>query len=76
LSRAIILINAELGLEKNLLDQIKSIQNVKEAYLTYGVYDLIAIVEAETQDKLKQIITQKIRTLSGLKTTFTMIVVE
>ena len=58
------------------MDQIKKIQSVKEVYLTYGVYDLIAIAEAETQEKLRQLVVRKIRILSGLKTTFTMIIVE
>ena len=70
------LMNAELGQEKNLLNRMRSIQNVKEVHVTYGVYDLIAIIDAETQDKLKEVITSKIRSLPGLKTTLTMIVVE
>ncbi len=70
------LINTELGREKDLLHQLKFVQNVKEVHVTYGVYDLIAIIEAETQDSLKQVISNKIRSLPGLKTTLTMIVVE
>ena len=76
LSRALMLINAELGQERNLLNRISSIQNVREVYATYGVYDLIAIIEAETQDRLREVITGKIRSLPGLKTTLTMIIVE
>jgi DNA-binding Lrp family transcriptional regulator len=70
------LINAELGREKDLLIQMRSIQNVKEVHVTYGVYDLITIIEAENQDKLKQVITSKIRSFPGVKSTLTMIVVE
>jgi DNA-binding Lrp family transcriptional regulator len=70
------LISADLGQEKNLLDRIKLVKGIKEAHMTYGVYDLIAIVEAETQDGLKQVITNRIRSLPGLKTTLTMVIVE
>ena len=70
------LINAEVGREKDLLNRVRAVQNVKEVHVTYGVYDLIAIVEAENQNRLQEVITRKIRSLAGLKTTLTMIVVE
>ena len=70
------LINAELGQERNLLNRISSIQNVREVYVTYGVYDLIAIIEAETQDKFKETITYQIRALPSIRSTLTMVVVE
>ena len=53
-AKALLLISADLGDERNVLKKLKSIQNVKEAYLTYGVYDIIAIVEAETQDRTQR----------------------
>ncbi len=70
------LINAELGREKDLLARIELVRGVREVHMTYGVYDLIAIIEAESQDKLKEVITNEIRPLAGLKSTLTMIVVE
>ena len=62
-AKALLLINTELGAERNVLEKLNSIQNVKEVHLTYGVYDIILIVDAETQDKLKETITYKIRAL-------------
>jgi DNA-binding Lrp family transcriptional regulator len=61
---------------RNVLKKLESIQNVKEAHLTYGVYDIIVIVEAETQDKLKETITYQIRALPGIRSTLTMVIVE
>ena len=74
-AKALILINTELGSERKVLEKLKSIQNIKEAHLTYGVYDIIIIVEAGTQDKLKETITYQIRALPGIKSTLTMVVV-
>jgi len=54
LTAKLLLISADLGDERNVHNKLKSIQNVKEAHLTSGVYDIIAIVEAETHDKLKE----------------------
>ena len=73
---AFILINSELGKEKSLLKEIRSIPNVKEAHFIYGVYDIIVKVEAENMEKLKEIVTFKIRRLNDVRNTLTMTVTE
>jgi len=49
---------------------------VKEAYMVYGVYDVVAKVEADTMDKLKEIVTWHVRRLDKVRSTLTMIVIE
>jgi len=73
---AFVLINAEIGSEDVVLKELKKMPNVKEAYLVYGVYDIIAKVEAESMDKLRETITWKIRRLDKVRSTLTMIVIE
>jgi DNA-binding Lrp family transcriptional regulator len=73
---AFVLINADLGAEENLLKNLKDIPNVREVYVVYGVYDIVARVEADTMDKVKETITWKIRRLDKVRSTLTMIVVE
>ena len=73
---AFVLINAEIGSENDVLAELKKIDNVKEAYVVYGVYDIIAKVEADTMDKLKSMVTWRIRRLDKVRSTLTMIVVE
>ena len=75
-AKAFLLISAEIGREKDVADELESIQNVKEVHVTYGVYDVIAMVEAESPEKLKETITNRIRTLEHIKSTLTMVVVE
>jgi len=70
------LISAEIGRERDVAAELESIQNVREVHVTYGVYDVIAKVEAETPEKLKETITNRIRTLEHIKSTLTMVVVE
>ena len=76
LTKAYVLINSELGSEERLIEDIKKIDGVKQADRVYGVYDLIAQVEAESSDRLKQIVTGTIRRMSGVRSTLTMIVIE
>ena len=73
---AYVLVNSEIGAEEAVLKDLKKLKNVTEAYTVYGVYDIIAKAEAETMDKLKEIITWNIRRLNKVRSTLTMIVVE
>ncbi|MGA3108281.1 MAG: Lrp/AsnC ligand binding domain-containing protein [Candidatus Bathyarchaeia archaeon] len=73
---AFVLINAEIGSEDEVLKELRKLGNVKESYVVYGVYDVVAKVEAESMDKLKEIVTWKIRRLDKVRSTLTMIVVE
>jgi DNA-binding Lrp family transcriptional regulator len=73
---AFLLINADLSSEDEVLGELRKIPNVKESYVVYGVFDIVARVEAESMDKLKEIVTWKIRRLEKVRSTLTMIVVE
>jgi len=76
LSKAFVLINADLGAEEELVAELKKITTVTEVYVVYGVYDLFAKVEADTMEKVKETITWHIRRLEKVRSTLTMIVVE
>jgi DNA-binding Lrp family transcriptional regulator len=71
---AFVLINAEIGSEGEILKELKKLENVKEAYLVYGVYDIVAKVEADTMEKLKEFTSFKVRRLNKVRSTLTMIV--
>jgi DNA-binding Lrp family transcriptional regulator len=74
--RAFILVNVEPGAEEQALKQLKSIEGVEESYVTYGVYDLMVRVKANTMEELKDIVTQKIRTSKQVHSTLTLIMME
>jgi DNA-binding Lrp family transcriptional regulator len=71
---AFVLINTEIGAEEEVLQQLKQMPFIKEAYLVYGVYDIVAKVEAESMDKLKEIVSWNIRRLEKVRSTLTMLV--
>ena len=73
---AFVFMNIDGGGEQEVLQQLRSIPNVKESYMVYGVYDLVAKVEADTMDKLKEIVTWKVRRLDKVRSTLTTIVME
>ena len=75
MAKAIMLINAEVGSEIDVLNTVKIIPEVKETHMVYGVYDIIIIVEAATMQELKDVISLKIRRIENVRSTITMIVI-
>jgi len=73
---AFVLINAEIGSEEEVLKELKKVEGVQEAYVVYGVYDVVAKIRADTMDKLKDAVTWHVRRLNKVRSTLTMIVVE
>ena len=74
MASAFVLINAEMGSEDEVLRELRKMENVKEAFMAYGAYDIVVKVEAETADKLKEVIAQKVRSVKKIRSTLTMIV--
>lgn len=73
---AFVLINTEIGSESEVLGSLRKIDAVEEAYMVYGVYDVVAKIRADTMDKLKEIVTWHVRRLDKVRSTLTMIVIE
>lgn len=73
---AFVLINAEIGSEEAVLKELSKVEGVQESFVVYGVYDVVAKVKADTMDKLKDIVTWRVRRLNKVRSTLTMIVVE
>jgi DNA-binding Lrp family transcriptional regulator len=71
-----VLINAEIGSEEEVLKELRKVEGVVEAFVVYGVYDVVAKIRADTMDRLKDIVTWHVRRLNKVRSTLTMIVVE
>jgi len=71
---AYVLINLETGYDEEVLKELKKVAGVVEAHTVYGVYDIIAKIEADTLDKLKDIVTWQVRRLNKVRSTQTMMV--
>jgi len=74
-AKAIVMLNTEVGMENEIFEKVFEIPEVKEVYMVYGIHDLIVVIESETMEKLRNLITEKIRKMKGVKSTLTSIVV-
>ncbi len=75
MAKAIVMLNTEVGMENEIFEKVFEIPEVKEVYMVYGIHDLVVVIEAETMEKLRNLITEKIRKMKGVKSTLTSIVV-
>ena len=71
--KALVLMNAELGHENELINELKKTSYVTEVYAVYGVYDVIVKIEADSMEKLKDTVATQLRRIKGVKSTLTMI---
>ncbi len=76
MTKAIVLMNTEVGAEEDVARKLLEIPEVREVYIVYGVYDIIAIVESKDFDSLRTAIVSKVRRVPRVKSTTTLIVVE
>ncbi len=72
---AFLLINVDKGSESEVLGALKKIDAVEEAYIVYGVHDVVAKVKVNTVGKLKEI-GASLRRLERVGSTITMMAIE
>jgi len=75
MSLVYVLLNTEPSQMESVLEEIKEIDGVEEAYMVYGLYDICAKVKTEIPQKLKGIV-QKIRSKENVSSTLTLMVVQ
>ena len=69
--KGFILLNCDLGAEEYIVDELKQMEGVKNAYLTFGAYDVVAEIETETQEGIGKAISS-IRKLTRVVSTMTL----
>jgi DNA-binding Lrp family transcriptional regulator len=72
LAKAYVLINCDLGSEKNVISSLKEVDDVKEAHGTLGLYDIIIKIESESEEKIREIVTGIIRKMPKIHSTMTL----
>ncbi len=71
-AQAFVLINCELGSEEAVISQLKSLEGVSEVHGTFGAYDILAKIESDRVESLRELITWKIRKIENIRSTLTL----
>lgn len=74
MTKAFVLINTETGVEPLLQEEIKQLEGVKEVYQLFGEYDILAVVEENSDRDVQETVSWELRKIKGIRGTNTMIV--
>jgi DNA-binding Lrp family transcriptional regulator len=66
---AFVLVNCHFPFDVRIKDDISNIPSVTEVYRTSGRYDLLVKINADTEDKLKEIVSKDIGMIPGIDDT-------
>ena len=74
--KGFVLLNCDLGAEEFIVEELKKISQVSQAYVTFGAYDVIAEINADSQEVFDETVSLKIRRLTRIVSTMTLHVVN
>ena len=72
MAKAYVLINCDLGSEDKIISDLRKLEHIKDAVGTFGAYDMVAKIEAETSEQLRETVTWKIRKMDEVRSTLTL----
>lgn len=72
MENAYVLISCEAGSEDNIISQLKSLETVKDAFGTFGTYDIIVNIKTNNEEELISTITKQIRKIQKIRGTLTL----
>jgi DNA-binding Lrp family transcriptional regulator len=74
--QAFVLFKVNSGMEKEVSKQLAELEEVQEASITYGEYDVIAKITVKDLHLLEDFLADKIRKVQGVVLTSTMIIAQ
>jgi DNA-binding Lrp family transcriptional regulator len=70
------LFQIESGNEDQVLKDVKKVEGVEEAYISYGLYDLAVKIRADSMDDLKDVLSNNLRQIKKVRSTLSLILIE
>lgn len=67
-----VLISTSPGKEKDVLRELRKIEEVRDLHPLFGAFDIMAKIESEDYDIIGRIVIEKIRTIDDVTKTQTM----
>lgn len=74
--KAYVMIKIRSGEVKEVVDCLRKLKNVREAHMTFGPYDAVAVVETDDVAKLGQVTAAEIQPIPGVEQTLTCLAVD
>ena len=76
MTSAFLFINAQFLFIEDVINKLKEIPEIVDVYKVQGIYDIIARVNSDTEEKLKEIVSERIRRINRITGTVTVIIAK
>jgi len=73
--KTFVFITTEPNASKTAFDDLKKLDCVSEAYLSHGVYDIVAKITGESLEHIREVAIQKIKNIETIKSILTLTVI-
>jgi DNA-binding Lrp family transcriptional regulator len=67
-------INAEFLFIEDVINKLKEVPEIVDVYKVQGIYDIVARVNSDTEEKLKELVSERIRRIDRITGTVTVII--
>ena len=76
MTSAFLFINAEFLFVEEIVNKLKEIPEIVDVYKVQGIYDIIVRVNSDTEEKLKELVSEHIRRIDRITGTVTVIIAK
>jgi DNA-binding Lrp family transcriptional regulator len=76
MTSAFLFINAELLFIEDVINKLKEVPEIVDVYKVQGIYDIIVRVNSDTEEKLKELVSERIRRIDRITGTVTVIIAK
>jgi DNA-binding Lrp family transcriptional regulator len=76
MTSAFLFINAELLFLEDVINKLKEVSEIVDVFKVQGIYDIIARVNSDSEEKLKELVSEHIRRIDRITGTVTVIIAK
>ncbi|MGI0047188.1 MAG: Lrp/AsnC ligand binding domain-containing protein [Nitrosotalea sp.] len=75
MNEAYVLLNVDYKKQKNIIEQAKKLSTVKSVKTTYGIYDILIVLESNNMQEIKQTIDVDLHNIDGINNLTSLIAI-
>ena len=76
MTSAFLFVNAQFLFVEDVINKLKEIPEIADVYKVQGIYDIIARVNSDTEEKLKELVSERIRRIDRITGIVTVIIAK
>jgi DNA-binding Lrp family transcriptional regulator len=62
--------------EDHVTIEVRAIPEVQEAFVSYGMYDLVVKIKTDSMEQMKELVSYRLRAIPDVRSTLTLALVD